>query len=145
MVEQMEGNLTLSKSVYPGSAHSLKYYRLMNRGVQVSTSINIAQLAKGWGVATLGIGTLLDAKGVLNYYRKGSKDVDAVYPAKASSNLALGLYGLATGVPGAILGGSYYLIDTFYPGGFLGALENNARLQEQNRAVLGPRFNLYKD
>jgi hypothetical protein len=43
-----------------------------------------------------------------------------------------------------LVAGAYYGIDTFYPGGFVGAMTAQARIIEQNQAI-NPRFNLYRD
>jgi hypothetical protein len=87
----------------------------------------------------------LDAYGVYNYYYEGANSPNAVHPAKAGTNSAIGIWGMAAGFPGAVAGAGYYAIDTFYPGGFPGAMRMNSSLIQQNQKILGPRFNLYRD
>ncbi|TGE13824.1 RHS repeat-associated core domain-containing protein [Hymenobacter elongatus] len=144
IVGEMDGNITLSPNVYSGSAQSYRYYRLQSRIVNIPKT-SLKSVGKIGGFVTLIIGSLLDAKGVLNYYRNGATDINAVHPAKASFNLVYGLSGIAAGIPGAIGGAGYFFIDTFYPGGMHGALENNARIQQHNRDILGNSFNIYRE
>ena len=39
----------------------------------------------------------------------------------------------------------YFGIDAFYPGGFDGAMQKNSSLIQQNQAILGAEWNLYRD
>jgi hypothetical protein len=66
------------------------------------------------------------------------------------ANTGITAWGLGVGAAGmavpAFIGGSLYFgMDTFYPGGFNGAMQMNGSLIEQNQQVLGPGFNLYRD
>ena len=106
-------------------------------------SISVAKLGKGLGTATLVGGTMIDLYGV-NRWIKNPNDPNAVHPAKAGTNLGVGVWGLIN--PATAVGAAgYYLIDSFYPGRWNGAMENNYRLTQENRAILGPNFNLYND
>jgi hypothetical protein len=67
------------------------------------------------------------------------------YNAQSAAAQTLG--GIGGGIAGtAFIGGALYFgIDTFYPGGFNGAMQMNGSLIEQNQQILGTRFNLYRD
>ncbi len=58
-----------------------------------------------------------------------------------NTNKDRGLMNPVTATGGAM----YYGVDTFFPGGWKGALQYSDGLIEQNRSILGPRFNLYRD
>lgn len=134
----------LSGSAVLGIGTTIKIYGNGWLGNQYVTTYSFARMAKVLGVATLGVGTLLDIRGVYNYYKFGAKSNNVVHPAKATLNLGIGTWGLLS--PATALGASlYYGIDNFYPGGWNGAMNIGSSLHLQNRAILGPRFNLYND
>jgi RHS repeat-associated protein len=121
-----------------------KLYSSGWRGNQFVSTAKVSKIGTLLGTGTLILGTIFDAYGVKTYYQKGANNPNAVHPSKAGTNLGVGLWGMlnpftATGSAG------YFLIDSFYPGGFKGAIENNYRLTQENRAILGPNFNLYND
>jgi len=105
--------------------------------------INLSALGKVAGTGTFIIGSGLDAIGVYNYYFNGANDPNAVHPGKAVSNLGIGAWGFLN--PATAFGAAvYYSIDTFYPGGFSGAMDNNSYFLQQNQEILGPAWNLYR-
>ncbi len=70
--------------------------------------------------------------------------------AKFATNTGVTVWGLGVGavgmgIPAFIVGTAYFGIDTFYPGGFNGAVQMNGHLIKQNQQILGKRFNLYRD
>jgi RHS repeat-associated protein len=114
------------------------------KGNQYVSTAKAAKVGKIAGYATLGIGTVIDLIGVRNYYKYGANDPNAVHPAKAGLNFGIGTWGLIN--PATATGAAlYYGIDTFYPGGFNGAMQQNSSLIEQNQAILGSGWNLYRD
>jgi RHS repeat-associated protein len=123
---------------------NLKIYWNGWGGNQYVSTVKIANIGKFVGYATLVVGVALDVKGVYNYYNSGAESDNAVHPSKAGLNLGVGIWGLMN--PATATGAAlYYGIDTFYPGGWDGALKQQQSLILQNRAILGPRFNLYKN
>ncbi|GIV28662.1 MAG: hypothetical protein KatS3mg027_2476 [Bacteroidia bacterium] len=121
-----------------------KYYASGWGGNQYVSTIKVTKVGKVLGIATLFGGTIIDAIGVRYYYKNGLNDPNAVHPGKAGLNLGIGIWSLINpaAATGAVL---YYGIDTFYPGGFNGAMQYNANLLWQNQQILGPDFNLYRD
>ena len=102
---------------------------------------NAGKILKSWGIGSAIIGFGIDAYAYRNNQISG---------VKFATNTGVSAWGLGVGAAGmampAFIGGAvYYGIDTFYPGGFGGAMQMNASLVEQNQKILGPRFNLYKD
>jgi hypothetical protein len=135
-VENLSGNASLGTN---GKIYSSGW-----NGNQYVSTAKAAKVGKILGGATFVIGTGLDAIGVYNYYTKGANNPNAVSPAKAGTNLGIGAWGMinpATAVGAAL----YYGVDTFYPGGFNGAMQQNSSLIQQNQAILGSGFNLYRD
>jgi len=113
-------------------------------GNQYVSTAKVAKVGKILGYGTLALGTAFDGYGVYNYYTNGANSPNAVHPGKAGLNLGVGVWGLMN--PATATGAAlYYGIDTFYPGGFNGAMQNNASLIQQNQAILGPGWNLYRD
>jgi|GEM_PF-7092038 len=104
---------------------------------QYLPTTKISTLGKVGGLATLGLGTVVDGVGVLNYYRLGASDPNSVSPAKFGVNTGVGVYGLLGGIPGAIVGAGYYGIDTFYPGGFPAAMDKWAEIDKNERKSTG--------
>jgi hypothetical protein len=135
-VEYLSGNVTIGSNG--------KIYFSGWRGNQYVSTMKVANIGKKIGRVTLGLGTLVDLTGVFNYYMNGANDINAIHPAKAGLNLGIGIW---SGInPASAAGGAlYYFIDTFYPGGFNGAMQYNANLLWQNQQILGPDFNLYRD
>lgn len=114
-------------------------------GNQHVATAKVADLGKAAGAATLVFGTALDAIGVRNYYVLGPTSPNSVHPGKAGLNLGVGIWSVATGPVGVLGGGTYWLVDTFYPGGLLGAAVYQGSLLERNQSVLGPSFSLHRD
>lgn len=135
-LQNLSGRITIGSN--------FKFYSSGWGGNQYVSTAKIAKVGQLLGYGTLFIGTLLDGYGVTNYYRNGSNHPNSVHPGKAALNLGIGSWGLIN--PATATGAAlYYGIDNFYPGGFNGAMQNNANLQMQNQQILGPRFNLYRD
>ncbi|NUQ23114.1 MAG: hypothetical protein HUU34_04125 [Saprospiraceae bacterium] len=100
----------------------------------------MTKVSKIAGVSGLGVGTLVDAKGVYNYYVEGPNSQNAVHPAKATTNLGIGAWGLIN--PGtAIASTVYFLGDAIIPGGWPAAIEAGARNTQNNREILGQNWN----
>ncbi|MES2628240.1 MAG: hypothetical protein V4616_04655, partial [Bacteroidota bacterium] len=115
---------------------NLKVYPNGWTGNRFVSTTNVSRVAKVAGTATLVIGTLLDIRGVYNYYEKGSSDPNAVHPAKAGSNFSVGAWGMLN--PGTAIGAAMYFgIDTFYPGGFPAAMQKNAEMDNAHRELTG--------
>jgi hypothetical protein len=113
-------------------------------GNQYVSTAKAAQVGKILGYTTLVLGTAFDGYGVYKYYTKGAKDPNAVHPGKAGLNLGVGVWGLMN--PATATGAAlYYGIDALYPGGFNGAMQNNASLIQKNQEILGRDWNLYRD
>jgi hypothetical protein len=113
-------------------------------GSQYVSTIKVAKVGKVLGNATLVAGTLIDGYGVYSYYKNGANSPNAVHPGKATLNLGVGIWGLAN--PATAVGAAmYYGVDAFYPGGFNGAMKQNNSLIQQNKAILGQSWNLYRD
>jgi len=104
---------------------------------QYLPTTKISALGKAGGLATFGLGTIVDGVGVLNYYRLGASDPNSVSPAKFGVNAGVGVYGVLGGIPGAIVGAGYYGIDTFYPGGFPAAMDKWAEIDRNERKSTG--------
>ncbi len=99
------------------------------------------KILKSWGTAAVGIGVAVDS------YAWWNNQISGIH---LGVNTGVTAWGLGVGAAGmavpAFIGGTLYFgIDTFYPGGFKGAMKMNASLIEQNQQILGPRFNLYRD
>lgn len=71
---------------------------------------------------------------ILNQVENNNFIINAVHPAKAGLNTAMGAYGLWVNPIAATL---YFGVDSFYPGGWPAAMENNAEIQNRDRAILG--------
>ncbi|GLU54948.1 DUF6443 domain-containing protein [Dyadobacter frigoris] len=115
-------------------------------GNQFARTYGLAGIGKMLGNAGLIFGGILDFQGVQIYKTEGPNASGAVHPGKATLNTAVGIWGVTVGSAVGFTGGAVYFgIDTFYPGGWNGAMNNNYNLLKQNQKVLGPSFNLYKD
>ena len=135
-VENLSGKLSVGSNFKPYSSRW--------GGNQYVSTVKAAKVGKILGYGTLGLGTVIDGVGVGYYYLDGKNNLNAVHPAKAGLNLGVGAWSLLS--PANAIGGvMYFGIDSFYPGGFIGAMQYNATLQWQNQQVLGPSFNLYRD
>ncbi|WP_317124962.1 RHS repeat-associated core domain-containing protein, partial [Taibaiella helva] len=138
-VESVAGTIRLNKSNWFKS-YGAQSYELLDRGRRWTkqNTFSLARRAKVLGLVTFIGGSLLDGYGVVNYYRYGGEDQDhfIVTPHKGVVNLVVGGIGLFTGIPGAIGGAFYFGIDTFYPGGWSAAMDNNYNVLMQNRQVV---------
>ncbi len=134
--EYLSGKITLGTNG--------KFYRSNWGGNQYVSTIKLSKVGGMIGYGTLGLGTAFDVYGVFQYYSEGANSPNAVHPGKAGLNLGVGVWALAN--PSTAIGAAmYYSVDTFYPGGFKVAMENNAILIRENQEILGPRWNLYRD
>jgi len=123
---------------------SPKYYGNSWGGNQYAKTFNIGKIGTGLGYLGFGAGLIKDGYGVFQYYNDpGSQN--AVHPGKAGLNTTMGSIGLYGGPIGAAVSGFYFGVDAFYPGGWTGALNYSGSLLEQNQAIHGSGFNLYKD
>ncbi|WP_294286510.1 RHS repeat-associated core domain-containing protein [uncultured Chryseobacterium sp.] len=102
----------------------------------------VSGLAK-WGGrlsrVSFGAGMVMDGIGVLNY-RNNPNSPNAVHPAKAGFNTVMGYVGLKGGVYGAVISTLYFGVDSFYPGGWVGASETAARTEAYEQQVTGHSF-----
>ena len=110
-------------------------------GNQFVSTAKVARVGKVLGGTTLVAGTVFDAYGVYNYYKNGANDPNAVHPRTAGTNLGIGLWGLLSPA-NAIGGAAYYGIDTFYPGGFPGAMRDQMNLNHANQ-VINPNWQIW--
>ena len=108
-------------------------------GNQFATTYKFSNLGRGIGYAGAGIGLILDAKGVKNYYdpKYGPNSPNSVHPGKAGLNTGMAAYGLWVNPIASIL---YSGIDTFYPGGWVGASETATRTENQEQKMTGHSF-----
>jgi hypothetical protein len=100
-----------------------------------------AKVLKSWGAASNLFSVGLDAYA----YRNGQ-----LSRAKFGLNTSVTAWGVGVGaagmaIPAVVSGVLYFGVDSFYPGGFNGAMQNNSNLIQQNQAILGSGFNLYRD
>jgi hypothetical protein len=97
---------------------------------------------RGAGWAGFGAGVFLDAGAVMTNQISGMHFV-------VNSSIGLGAIGagfMSGGAIPAFIGSTmYFAVDTYFPGGWPGAMDFNFNLQRQNQQILGNRFNLYKD
>lgn len=107
--------------------YKLKTYPIGWRGNQYVKTFNISKAGKLVGNITFGVGTAMDAYGVYTYYTQGSESPNAVSPAKAGTNLGVGIYGLYGGPPGWIIGTIYFGTEAFYPGGVKGVITDHGK------------------
>ena len=114
-------------------------------GNQYVNTFKISKVGKIAGKITFALGTAIDAYGVITYYTQGSENPDAVHPAKAGTNLGVGMYGIYGGPPGWIIGTIYFLGDAFLPGGWEPGLNTLGEIQKYNSKVLGKHWNPHKD
>jgi hypothetical protein len=136
LVENLSGKASIG--------NNFKFYRSGWYGNQYVYTFKVSSIAKNLGHSTLLFGSILDFYGVRNYYKYGPANQYAVHPAKAGLNFSVGLWGLMN--PATAVGATgFFIIDTFYPGGFDAALKMNASIEHKNQAILGARWNLYRD
>ncbi|MCX8526481.1 RHS repeat-associated core domain-containing protein, partial [Chryseobacterium formosus] len=146
LTEASRGSFRLTNGAYNGSSFSPKYYQSAWTGGSRAriTTYNISKIGSIAGKASFGTGVIMDGIGVYNY-KNNPNSPNAVHPAKAGLNTAIGAIGVWGGPPGAIISTLYFGVDGFYPGGWNGALQMNGSLTQQNQAILGQGFNLYRD
>ncbi|POS00680.1 RHS repeat-associated protein, partial [Flavobacterium croceum DSM 17960] len=135
-VEYIPGSFRLGTA---NQAFSPKYYANWTTGNQYTKVTTLSKLGKGIGYAGAGIGLLLDAKGVRNYYdpKYGPNSPNSVNPGKAGLNTGMAAYGLWINPIASIF---YSGIDTFYPGGWVGASETATRTENQEQKMTGHPF-----
>ncbi len=111
-------------------------------------TFRIAKVAKVTGILTIVATTATDMIGVYNYYTYMDapdyikQDQYLVHPAKAGLNLGIGIYSFYVN---PIVGIVYFGIDTFYPGGWEAALNDQDRRTRKTQEILGPSWNPYKE
>lgn len=121
-----------------GLIRDINFTKLTQHSTPYATA---GKLLKSWGRGSAVLGFAVDGYA----YRKNQ-----ISGAHFGINTGVTIWGLGVGAAGmavpAFIGGALYFgIDTFYPGGFDGAMQMNGSLIEQNQQILGPRFNLYRD
>lgn len=92
----------------------------------------LSKLGRGVGYGGFGLGLVVDGIGVTNYI-VDPNDPNAVHPAKAGVNTAVGAYGLSGA--GAVPSLLYFGVDAFYPGGWTGDGQNNGALTDYGNTV----------
>ena len=131
----------MTNGVYNGNAWSPKYYPSGWIGGSRAriTTYNISKIGKGLGRLSVGIGFIMDAKGV-QVYNNDPTSPNAVHPHKMILNTIMGVIGSEGGSYGAMLSTLYFGIDNFYPGGWVGASETAARTEANERQTTGHSF-----
>lgn len=135
-VEFIPGSFRLGTS---NQMFSPKYYSNWTTGNQYTKVATLSKIGKGLGYAGAGLGLILDAKGVKNYYnpKYGPNSPNSVHPGKAGLNTGMAAYGLWVNPIASIL---YSGIDTFYPGGWEGAANTAQRTEDQEKKMTGHSF-----
>lgn len=131
-VEYLPGSFRVASAA---QGISPKFYSSGWGGNQFTNTYNVGKIGRGIGFGGSLIGLALDTKGVINYYNPnvGPKSPNSVHPAKAGLNTGMAAYGLYINPIPALL---YSGIDTFYPGGWDGAMKDTAvRQAEFDRVV----------
>ncbi len=97
------------------------------------TFVKAGSVGRVIGGLSFGLGVAMDIRGML-IYKDNPTSPNAVHPAKAGLNTAMGLYGLTgAGTIPAIL---YFGVDAFYPGGWEGYGNDYQRIQSENAAIV---------
>ncbi len=99
------------------------------------------KVLKSWGRASTVVGVAVDSYALYNNQISGAKF--GLNTGVTAWGLGVGAAGMA--IPAFVGGALYFGVDAFYPGGFNGAMQNNSNLIQQNQAILGSGFNLYRD
>lgn len=99
------------------------------------------KVLKSWGAASNLLSVGLDAYAYRNNQISGAKF--GLNTSVTAWGVGVGSAGMA--IPGFVGGALYFGVDSFYPGGFNGAMQQNSSLIQQNQAILGSGFNLYRD
>jgi hypothetical protein len=121
-----------------GLIRDINFTKLTQHSTPYATA---GKILKSWGRASAVLGFAVDAYAYRNNQISGAHF--GVNTGVTAWGLGVGAAGMA--VPAFIGGALYFGIDTFYPGGFNGAMQMNGSLIEQNQQILGPGFNLYRD
>lgn len=106
-----------------------------------------ATMTRVAGVAGVGgviAGGISDGFGVYNYYQNGAHTPGSISPLHMAGKTGVGVWGLvnpATGMGAVLILG----VDSFYPGGWNAAANNNANLEQANRSILGNNYNFYNN
>ena len=91
------------------------------------------------GKASFGVGLAMDTYGVIEW-SKNKNSPNAVHPGKAGINTTMGAVGVWGGPPGAIISTVYFGVDSFYPGGWVGASETAAATEAHEQQMTGHPF-----
>jgi len=95
-------------------------------GNQYVWATGIADAAESLGRVSLGVGVALDAYGAWS---------GIISPTELSIDLMVDAIGAFGGLPGAAIAGTYYGLQTFYPGGAAGAFNEYSNLIEESQAI----------
>jgi len=98
------------------------------------TTYKVATVGKVATVTTAVVSTGVDLVGVYNYYNNPDAAL-VTTPTKASINAGMTAYGIWVNPPAAA---GYFLLDAFYPGGFEGAMKDNAEIQNMTNEIFVP-------
>jgi len=130
--ERAPGSFRLTNGLANGSAFSPKYYGSGWAGgsrARIST-YNIGKIGTGIGYVAAGAGLLIDGIGVYNYSQNPNAP-DAVTPTKAATNTGMSAWGILGGPYGVMVSAAYGGMETLYPGGVEGAMNDNAKFQSE--------------
>ena len=86
-------------------------------------------------------GVAIDVYGLNNYLNNDPESYQ-VSPAKMGINTGMSALMWKGGLPGALIGGTYFAIDGYYPGGWEGAMNYNSNLIKGNQAIV-PGWQLF--
>ncbi|MCF2218689.1 RHS repeat-associated core domain-containing protein [Chryseobacterium sp. PS-8] len=140
----IQGSFRLTNGIYNGSAWSPKYYPSAWIGGSRAriTTYNFGKIGRGLGRFSVGIGVIMDIKG-MQVYSKDPNSPNAVHPYKMILNSVMGAVGSEGGAYGAIISTFYFGIDNFYPGGWGGNAEHPGVFNDQSRLNQENSFNPY--
>lgn len=122
----------------PFTYRGIKYYgngRTFLKSESLISVRGVIKIGKFLGPVTVGLGAILDYGYGVKEYERDPNSPNAVHPNKAHLNAIIGGYGLS-GV-GTIPSVLYFGIDSFYPGGWVGASETAARTEAQEQRMTG--------
>ncbi|MGN7759731.1 RHS repeat domain-containing protein [Chryseobacterium sp. 22532] len=127
-----------AKPNVPFKYRGIKYYgngRTFLKSESLVSVRGVIKIGKFLGPVTVGLGAILDYGYGVKEYERDPNSPNAVSPNKAHLNAVMGLYGLS-GV-GTIPSVLYFGIDSFYPGGIVGASKTAARTEAYEQQITG--------
>lgn len=107
------------------------------------STFGLEKIAKGSAVTAFLFGSFSDLNGLTIYYAQGQHSYGAVTPNKAGVNFGVAAYSWANPLFGLTGGTIYFAFEELYPGGMEGYLNDSARINAMNQAIV-PGFNIYR-